>query len=115
MRGDYYKGRSKKWLQSQGYCVEYTERYQTIITPKGMIRIKRDLFGSDMLAFKENDLVFVQTKFNVKTASKNVAAARDEFAKYPFPPFARREIHVWMPGAHEPTVEVVGGECFRTS
>ncbi len=109
MRGDYYKRRSKLWLVEQGYCVEYIEKYQTINTPKGLIRIKRDLFGSDMLAFKNNpdDMQFVQTKFNVKVVSQNVAKARAEFKKYPFPTFAKCVIHVWTPGAHEPIVEVV--------
>lgn len=111
-RGDYYKSRTKKWLESKGYQVAFLERTMWIPVKDGsgrMIPVKKDQFGSDLLAVSESDIIFVQVKFNAKVASKNVAAAREEFKRFKFPKYSRQWIVVWRFRVREPIIEQIGG------
>lgn len=100
-KGNYYKLRTKKWLEKKGYQVAFLERMMWIFTKdKKMIPIKKDQFGSDLLAVNEDQIIFVQVKFN----RSNVADAHKEFAKYTFPKFADKWIVVWEVRAREPEV-----------
>lgn len=105
-KGSYYKLRTKKWLEGKGYEVAFLERMMWIFTKdkttgeKKMIPIKRDQFGSDLLAVNSEQIIFVQVKLN----KKNVADARAEFAKHVFPSCAQKWIVVWEVRAREPEI-----------
>jgi hypothetical protein len=103
-KGNYYKLRTKKWLEAKGYSVAFLER-MLWIPPKvkgdRMIPVKRDQFGADLLAVNHDEIIFVQVKLN----RKNIAAGRHEFARYTFPPSTQRWIVIWEPKAHEPDIE----------
>ena len=101
-KGNYYKYKSKKWLEEKGYKVEYLEKLQRIYDKKNnkVIFVKVDLFASDILAISKDEIIFVQVKLN----KKNIAEAIKEFNKYPFPNFATRWVLVWTPRVGEPEI-----------
>ena len=99
-KGSYFKTKTKKWLEAQGYQVGFLERMFMLFIKGRMIPIKRDQFGSDLLAVSEDDIIFVQ----VKMGKDNVASARKEFDKFVFPCFSQRWIVAWEPRVREPIV-----------
>jgi hypothetical protein len=80
-RGARYKGKTKKFLEAQGYAVAHLEMVHWIFTPKGRIATKRDQFGADLIAINRQLVLFVQVKFGSPDRPKTVAA----FRQYPFP------------------------------
>jgi hypothetical protein len=108
-KGNYYKLRTKKWLEAKGYSVAFMERMMWI-PPRNpgdtMIPIKKDQFGSDLLAVNQDEIIFVQVKFN----RGGISVGRREFARYVFPSFAQRWIVIWEPRAREPEIEDCSGE-----
>lgn len=108
-RGNYYKLRTKRWLEAKGYTVAFMERVGWI-PPKRpgdrMIPVKRDQFGSDLLAMNHEEIVFIQVKFGAsRIAAGHLADARREFAKYVFPPGTQRWIVTWQLREREPKIE----------
>lgn len=104
-KGNYYKLRTKKWLEAKGYEVAFLERMMWIPDkrePGKLIPIKRDQMGADLLAMSKEHVVFVQVKLN----RNNIGAARIEFAKHTFPESKEIEkwIVVWEPRDREPEV-----------
>ena len=99
-KGNYYKLRTKKWLEKKGYQVAFLERVMSLFTPRGIIHTKKDQFGSDLLAVSADELIFVQVKLN----QTHNADALKEFAKYTFPKFTQQWIVVWTPKAREPEI-----------
>jgi hypothetical protein len=95
-RGNYYKLRTKRWLEQKGYQVAFLERVLWI----RKVPVKHDQFASDLLAMNEDSLIFVQVKLN----RANVARAREEFRRHVFAPGAQRWIVVWEPRAREPDI-----------
>lgn len=123
-RGNYYKRKTKEWMEKEGYVCEYLEKLQRIYTTekakdkkgkeikKGkIIYIKRDLFGADLLCLGKGDIIFIQVKSGKKDTGINIKKAYEEFNKYPFPEYVKRWIVVWRERAREPEIiEVKGGE-----
>lgn len=103
-KGNYYKLRTKKWLEKKGYDVATMEKMYRVFNPKSkdVIYTKQDQFGSDLLAMNRDELVFVQVKFN--TARGKINEAMREYARFPFPDFVNKWIVVWERGAREPEI-----------
>jgi len=104
--GAYYKARARKWLTEQGYQVADLEVVRWVGKPDTAgtrIPIKRDQFGSDLLAVSATEIVFAQIKGG-RTAKSGVSTARREFQKFTFPPSAKRWIIVWEFRAREPLI-----------
>lgn len=104
-KGNYYKLRTKKWLEKKGYSVAIMEKMFRIFNrqnPEKIIYTKTDQMGSDLLAMNSEQLIFVQVKYN--TARGKVNEAIREFAKYPFPDFVDRWIVIWEPKGREPEI-----------
>jgi len=102
-KGNYYKLRTKKWLEAKGYAVAFMERVMWIPPkePGGrMIPVKKDQFGADLLAVTATEIVFVQVKLN----RNNIAAGRHEFAKFTFPTTTQQWIVIWEPRQREPEI-----------
>lgn len=102
-KGAYYKRRTKRWLERQGFVVGFLERVHVVKRQGRLIAIKRDQFGADLLAINGWQVVFVQAKLG----SKSVAAAKREFNKYEFPPHVKTWIVTWARRARVPRVYVV--------
>ena len=103
-RGVYYKQKTKKWFIKKGYQCEYTETLRRIFTKKGLIYIKKDLFGADMLAFNEDGYIFANAKFG----RNNLSAGLKEFRKFNFPKVKKVEhwLVVWELRVREPEIIV---------
>lgn len=103
-KGNYYKKKTKEWLEKEGFYCEYLEKLQRIYTQGRIIYVKRDLFGSDLLAMNGEKIVFVQVKSGSKNTGINYKKAIEEFKKYPFPNFVDRWIIIWKERQKEPEI-----------
>lgn len=102
-RGKYYRLKTRKILEVDGYEVEYMEKYQSIYVGNGkVIHKKNDLFGSDILAMNGKDMRFVQ----VKLGRSHIAEGIKEFHAHKFPPDARCELWIWAPKEEPDIIEV---------
>lgn len=110
--GNYYKNRTKKWLEKDGFVVANMETQFRVVTKDKktgedkVIFVKRDTFGADLMAMDGSRLVFVQ----VKTNKGDIAAGLKELAKHPYPPFVELWVVRWEPRAREPEIAEVNRE-----
>jgi hypothetical protein len=100
--GNYYKNRTKKYLESKGYTVQLTEFLTTrIIGPGKFIYVKKDVFGSDGIAMNGEEIIFWNSKATTKerghTFDVHKYQGKTEFSKYPFPVFVKRKLYIWVP------------------
>ena len=103
-RGAYYKSKTRKWLERQGYQVADMEVVRWVGFPK-RIPVKRDQWGSDLVAMRADGIVFVQVKGG-QSATGNFPAARRTFAAFTWPtsPVVCRCVIAWLPRAKAPRV-----------
>ena len=110
--GNYYKTRTKKWLEKDGWTVANMETQFRIVTKDKktgadkVIFVKRDTFGADLMAMNGSQMLFVQ----VKTNKGDMAAGLKELAKHPYPSFVELWVVRWEPRAREPEVAEVNRE-----
>lgn len=110
-KGQYWKSRTKKFLEASGYQVAFLERVLWLQTARGRIPVKRDQFASDLLAVNTAEVIFVQVKGGASRRSQ-LAAARQEFARFAFPAGTQQWIVCWAPRARQPEIVVVSsGPC----
>ncbi|NMB82954.1 MAG: hypothetical protein GYA14_14170 [Ignavibacteria bacterium] len=102
-KGNYYKYKTKLFLQNEGYQVEFLEHYIRYLDKKNnkVKIIKKDIFGSDLIAMNDKKIIFVQ----VKLGKKNIAGAVKEFNKYKFPKFVDKWIVIWEKGSSIPEIQ----------
>ena len=109
-KGNYYKTKTKKWLEADGYVVEYLEKLQHIFTKGKVIYIKRDLLAADGLAINDTEFIL----WNSITNRGDIAKHIKRFKEYPCPAFIKRYIILWEPRAREPElIEVDIAEVLR--
>lgn len=101
-KGNYYKVKTKKYLESLGYEVQMTEFVSARPIGGGrMIWTKKDVFSADMIAMNGEEILFVNakstTRERVSGISKHSYQGRNEFAKHRFPPCVKRQLYVWIP------------------
>lgn len=96
-RGNYYKGKTKKYYEALGYQVQLTEFTTMLLIGGRKIYKKIDIFGSDMIAMNDRDIIFINSKHAMTRESYNqvVYQGRKEFKKYRFPSFVKLELAVW--------------------
>jgi len=99
-KGTYYKSRTKRWLEGQGYSVGTLEKMMCV---KKNIFIKKDQFASDLLAVGNGKVIFVQVKSG-ETALYKVKEAIREFEKFDFPEFVDRWIVCWAERVRKPVI-----------
>ena len=87
-KGNYYQKKSKDFLIADGWRVENLEKNQRIFTKKGLIFIKKDLWGADIIAVKGDEMMFIQCKTNRVDINKGL----NELAKYPMPKWCKEEV-----------------------
>lgn len=108
-RGAYYKGRTKRWLETQGYQVADLEKVHWIMRAgRPTFATKRDQFGSDLLAVNRDRVIFVQVKGGGTVTGGTFPAARRRFAACPCPPCARQWIIAWPIRSKVPRVVELG-------
>lgn len=101
-RGAYYKARTRRWLEKQGYQVFDMEVVRWIQRGNIRIPVKHDQCGADLGAMSATELVFVQVKSG--NVNGNFPSARRKFAEFTFPPFVRRCVVAWARRARQPRV-----------
>jgi len=101
-KGDYYRRKTVNWLKDLGFQVETLEKLQRVYTGGKILFLKKDIWGSDLIAMNQDKLVFVQVKLN----KKNISSAKIEFNKYIWPKCNKIEkwIVVWTPKQKQPEV-----------
>lgn len=101
-KGNRYKYKTKKWLESQDFVVEYSEMIRYFFDRKKGVRIpiKKDLFHSDIIAVRKDLILFVQVKVN----KKNISPAKALFNKLLVPENCEKWIVVWIPRKKEPEI-----------
>ena len=105
-RGNYYKDKTKLYYESLGYTVALTEFVATQVVNGRYIRRKFDVFASDLIAMKKDEIIFCNSKSSI-TGSR-AAAIKDataKFAEYPFPPQVKLTIAYWEPRKHVEIIE----------
>ena len=100
-RGNYYKNRTRDYLQKLGYTVQLTEFVSTRPVGNGkMIWTKKDVFGSDGIAMNGEEIIFWNAKTTIQS-NKGITDMKkkgsDEFKKFPFPPCVKRHLYIWEP------------------
>jgi len=91
-KGNYYRLKTKKWYESKGYLVEIIEhsgRYS-----------KGDIWGSDLIAKNESELIFIQCKSN----KVDISSGKKELLSTIWPPYIKLQVIYWKSYAKEPTV-----------
>lgn len=79
-KGNYYRLRTKKWLEAQGYKVVPMEIQRRIFIPakpgfpERVIFTKLDLWGADLLASNGRELIAVQVKTHITDTARGVRA-----------------------------------------
>ena len=99
-KGNYYRLKTKKWLEKDGYLVENLEKNQRIFTKGQVIFIKRDLWGGDLVAKNDKEIIWIQCKTNKVDISKGIK----ELSQTIWPPFVKRWVVIWPYKAREPEV-----------
>ena len=108
-KGNYYRLKTKHWLESEGYLVEKIERripipiIDKITGQKKVVFVARDLFGADLVAMNKKEIIFIQCK----THASDVLDGMNKLLEYPYPPLVKRWVARWIPGAKEPTITEV--------
>jgi len=103
-RGNYYKYKTKKYFEKQGYNVEYLEKTFRIYSKGKLIPVKTDVFGADVLAMNKEEIIFMQVKGGKLKTGINIKKAIEEFNKYNYPRLVKRLIIVWREKAREPEI-----------
>jgi len=108
-KGNYYKRKTKKWLEDKGFTCEYIEQYKRYWNEKQNRAgfVKRDLFGSDVLAMNGEQVIFANSVFGIE----NIAEHYKRYMELPFPKdtsIVQRWIVVWQPRVREPEIIEVG-------
>lgn len=89
-----------------GYQVAALEIVRWIYRPgmRAPIPVKQDQFGADLLAINRVEILFVQVKGGKAAVGGTFPDARRKFAKFVFPPGARRIVIGWPPRARRPRI-----------
>jgi Holliday junction resolvase-like predicted endonuclease len=94
-KGNYYRLKTKKWLESKGYLVEILEhsgRYS-----------KKDIWGSDLIAKNETEMVFIQVKSN----KGDISSGKKQLLATAWPPNIELWVVYWEVYSKSPTIHMV--------
>jgi hypothetical protein len=97
--GNYYKNRTKKWLEAKGYTVQLTEFVSARPIGGGrMIWTKKDVFGSDGIAMNGEEIIFWNAKATkIGQISWHKSQGKKQFDQFPFPESVKRHLYIWEP------------------
>lgn len=97
-RGSYYKKKTQRYYESLGYQVQLTEFTTMLFIGGRKIFKKIDIFGSDMIAMNDKEIIFINSKHATTKESlqKVIYQGKKEFLKYRFPPSVKLHLAVWQ-------------------
>lgn len=98
--GQYYKYRTKRYFKNLGYDVTLSE----FIFRQGQFFVKKDIFGSDVIAMNDKEILFINSKFmgNRESGWTAKSDGLKEFRNFRFPSQARPVLALWKKGARHP-------------
>lgn len=99
-KGNYYRLKTKKWFEKDGYLVENLEKNQRLYIKGKVIFIKKDLWGSDLIAKNDKEIIFIQCKTNRVHINKGIM----ELNKTVWPDTVKKYVVIWTPRAKEPEI-----------
>ena len=99
-KGNYYKLRTRDFFLKQGYQVDLIEKYNRIFKDGKIIFTKRDVFGSDGISMKEDELIF----WNAVFGKANIARAVKNYKQFIFPSFVKVWVVAWEERVREPEI-----------
>lgn len=97
-KGQRSKYKTKKYFEDRGYWCEYSEFFLT----RGRIKIKRDLFFSDIIAVRKDRVIFIQVKSN----SSHVGTAVKDFQKLELPNNCCKIVVLWKNRVKDPIIRI---------
>lgn len=118
-KGRYHSNRTKEFFVGQGYDVEPLEVKTRVYRGEGEFFFKtRDIWGCDLMAKSEDEILFIQVKANGGHVSKGVR----ELERTQWPPGVRVVVVHWPPrrrmvegpDIHEVQVERGGATLFKS-
>jgi hypothetical protein len=96
--GNYYKIKTRKFLEDEGWKVEYLEKMMRVITKdKRILFIKKDLLESDGYAYNDKQFVLWNS-----TTKEHVAEHLRRYEAMGLPPFIDCWVVVWKPRSQDP-------------
>lgn len=101
-KGNYYRNKTKKWYEDQGYMVAVLEHSNRIFKDGKVIFRTSDIWGCDLMAKNSEEIIFIQCK-----TKDNLAAGIKELKKFePWPllPGVVVQVVYWESRAKEPTI-----------
>lgn len=105
-KGNYYRLKTKKFYEAEGYSVENLEKTQRIVTrdkdtdEMKTIFIKRDLWGGDLVAANRQEMIWIQVKANKGDITKGLK----ELQASPLPDCIKKIVVWWPERAREPEI-----------
>ena len=99
-KGNISRNKTKKWYEKLGYQVANAEQAKFCFFGGKMRVFKKDMFGADLLAMSDKEIIFIQCK----SREPRIAECKRAFAKYDFPPFAKKVVVSWAFRAREPRI-----------
>ena len=99
-KGNYYRLRTRKFLEKEGYKVYVLENRQRIFTPKGIIFVARDIAGADLMGMNGKEIIFIQVKSNKVDSTKGIK----ELSAHPYPKNIKKWVVYWQPRSREPEI-----------
>lgn len=105
-KGNYYRLKTKKFFEADGYEVVNSEVRKAMPIKGRLVWIATDIFASDLIAMNGEEMIFIQVKANRTDVSKAVIA----FSKHNFPATVRRVVVWWPPRSSVPEIFNAGSE-----
>jgi len=96
--GNYYVAKTIKFLEEDGYHVARLETNHMVFVGGRQIWVKKDIFGSDLMAISCEKLIFVQVKSSTD-GKFDINKVKKEWSKWEkcWPPFSERWLFLWEP------------------
>lgn len=95
-KGQRSKYKTKKYFEARGYKCEYSEFFLS----RGHIKIKKDLFFSDMIATRKDRVLFIQIKSN----KNHVKQAVEDYQQLQLPANCYKIIVLWETRIKKPII-----------
>lgn|GEM_PF-5756618 len=95
-KGQRSKAKTRKYFEARGYKCEYSEFFVS----RGKVKIKKDLFFSDMIAVRKDRILFIQIKSN----KKHISSAIKEFEGFEIPSNSYKIVVTWEDRAKKPII-----------
>ena len=105
--GNYYVAKTIKFLEEEGYKVARLEVNHIVFIGGKTIWVKKDTFGSDLMAINKKHIIFVQVKSSTD-GKFDMGTVKREWSQWDeyWPKHSERWLFMWEP-RKKPIVKVL--------